>query len=66
MAAKVSVAMATTTGTNSPEMRSASCWIGALLPCASATRRTMAASWVRLPTAVALTLSMPPWLWVPA
>ena len=58
--------MASTTGTKMAEMRSASAWIGALLPCACATARTMAANCVAWPTLVARTFSMPPAFWVPA
>ena len=43
-------AIAITAGTNQPETRSASAWIGARLRCASATSRTMRASSVSWPT----------------
>ncbi len=42
-----------TIGTNTPEMRSASFWIGGLEACACSTSRAICASAVRLPTAVA-------------
>ena len=57
--ANVSNASAMTTGTNTPEMVSASRWIGALEPCASSTRRMMPASAVSAPTPVARQRSNP-------
>jgi hypothetical protein len=49
--AKDAMAMAITSGTNHPEIRSATACIGARLRCASATMRIMRASIVSLPTA---------------
>ena len=58
----VSVAAATTmtTGTNTAEIRSASCCTAALPACASAASRAIWASWVPAPTRVARTTSRPP------
>ena len=53
-----------TTGTKTPEMRSASRWTGALPVCASSTRRAIWASAVSAPTLVARTISRPPALTV--
>ncbi len=55
----VSSAMPITTGTKTPETRSASAWIGALEPCASSTSRMICASAVSAPTLVACTRSRP-------
>ena len=55
----VSAAIAITTGTKTAETWSASFWIGALLPCASSTRRMICARAVSRPTLVASNLSMP-------
>ena len=52
-ATHVATAIAITTGTKTPEMRSASFWIGGLEACACSTSRAICASAVRLPTAVA-------------
>ncbi len=57
--ANVSAAIANTTGTKTPAIRSASCCTGALVPCASSTRWTMWARAVSAPTAVASTVSTP-------
>ena len=59
---KPSVAMdsAMTTGTKTPEMRSASRCTCALPFCASSTRRAMRASWVSAPTVSARTTRRPP------
>ncbi len=66
VSANVNAAITTTTGTKMPLTRSARRWMGAFDPCASATRRTMPASSVELPTPVASHVSMPSWLSVPA
>ena len=58
----VATASAITTGTNTPDTRSASRWTAALPLCASSTRRAMRASWVSAPTRVARTTSRPPTL----
>ena len=55
----VSAAIPSTTGTKMAETWSASFWIGALLPCASSTRRMICASAVSRPTFVASNLSRP-------
>ena len=60
----VPMAMSTTTGTNTPEMRSASRWIGALLVWASSTNRTIWARAVSEPMRVAATMIIPCWLMV--
>ena len=49
-----------TTGTKTPEMRSASRWTGALPVCASVTSLAICASAVSAPTRVARTTSRPP------
>ena len=56
----VANAMPNTTGTKTPETRSASRWTGALPDCASVTRRAIWASAVSAPTFVARTTSRPP------
>ena len=63
---KPSVASASviTTGTKTPETRSASRWTGALPVCASSTSRAIWASAVSAPTFVARTTSRPPALTV--
>ncbi len=55
----VSAAIPNTTGTNTALTRSTRRWIGALLACAPSTMRTMRASVVSAPTAVARTTSNP-------
>ena len=65
-ATSVTAAMASTAGTNRADTRSASRWTGAFEPCAAATCRTIAASSVEAPTAVARQRSGPPSLTVPA
>ena len=61
-----------TNGTNTALMRSAKRWTGALLPCASSTRRTIWASAVSEPTFVARNMNVPsllmvaPMTWSPA
>ena len=65
-AAAVAMARPTTTGTKTPEMRSANRWIGGLAACAARTRRTMPASTVSRPVAVARASSSAPTLSVPA
>ena len=55
----VSAARPITTGTNTPVTASASRWIGAREPCASATRRTIWARTVSRPTRVARTVRVP-------
>ena len=55
----VASAIARTTGTKMPETRSASFWIGALLPWASETMRTIWASTVSVPTLVARIVNAP-------
>ena len=52
-ATQVTTPIDSTTGTKTPEIRSASFWIGGLDACASATSRAMCASAVSFPTAVA-------------
>ena len=47
------MAIQSTTGTKTPLITSASRWIGALLPCASCTSRTICCSTVSFPTLVA-------------
>lgn len=59
-ATRVSSASASTTGTNTPETRSARRCTAALPFCASATRRAVRASWVSAPTRVARTTSREP------
>ena len=54
-----------TTGTKTPEILSASLWMGGLDACACCTRRTIWASAVRLPTAVASMSKVPSPLIVP-
>ena len=61
---KVRAAMPSTTGTNTPAMRSARCWMGALVAWASSTRRTICARAVPAPTRVASTTRWPCWLTV--
>ena len=61
---KVAAASTITTGTNTPEIRSASRWTGALPLCASSTSRPICASCVSAPTRVARTTSRPPALTV--
>ena len=58
-ATHVTTAIPITTGTKTPEMRSASFWIGGLEACACSTSRAIWASAVWLPTAVAA-MSMAP------
>ena len=58
-AAKVTTAIASTTGTNTAETRSASRWIGALPDCASTTDCRMRASRVSRPMRVTRTTSRP-------
>ena len=60
----VATASAITTGTNTPETRSASRCTGALPDCASVTSRAICASAVSAPTRVARTISRPPALTV--
>ncbi len=55
----VTIAMATTSGTNQPDTRSATAWIGARLRCASATILTIRARTVSDPTARASITSAP-------
>ena len=62
---KVTTAIRMTSGTNQPEMRSATAWMGARLRCASATILTMRASTVSLPTACASMTRLPVPLTVP-
>ena len=62
---QVATAIARTTGTKTPEMRSASFWIGGLEACACSTSRAICASAVRLPTAVASMSIAPSTLRVP-
>ncbi len=57
---RVATAIAMTTGTKTPEMRSASRWTGALPVCASSTSRAICASAVSAPTRVARTIRRPP------
>ncbi len=59
---KVTMAIDSTTGTNTAETRSASRWIGALLPCACWTRRMIRDSTVSPPTRSTRTRSAPFWL----
>ena len=54
-----------TPGTNTAEIRSASFWTGSLALCASSTMRTMWASTVSWPTAVARSVSAPFWFMQP-
>src|SRR6266699_1141300 len=61
---KVSAAITSTTGTNTPEMVSANRWIGAFEPCASSTRRIILARTVSAPTLVARRCNRPCWLMV--
>ena len=56
---KVTMAIDSTTGTNTAETRSASRWIGALLPCACWTRRMIRDSTVSPPTRSTRTRSAP-------
>ncbi len=62
---KVIRARTITIGTNTAETRSASFWMGALLPCASSTRRMICASAVSLPIFVASNFRDPSLLIVP-
>ncbi len=62
---KASTATASTSGTNQPETRSASRWIGAWLRCACATMATIRASIVYLPTLSARITKVPATLIVP-
>ena len=62
--ASVANASAMTTGTKTPETRSARRWTGALPDCASVTSRAICASAVSAPTFVARTTSRPPALTV--
>ena len=55
----VASAITSITGTNTPEIRSTSRWIGAFPACASATSRAICASVVSAPTFVARTTSRP-------
>src|SRR5699024_9788769 len=55
----VTIAITTTIGTNTPEIRSAKRWISALEPCASSTTFTICANAVSLPTLVALICNEP-------
>ncbi|CFE47818.1 Uncharacterised protein [Mycobacterium tuberculosis] len=57
--AKVATATPMTAGTNTAETRSASRCTGALSPCACSTSRTICASAVSAPTAVARTVNSP-------
>ncbi len=57
---RVASARAMTTGTKTPETRSASRWAAALPFCASSTSFAIRASWVSAPTRVASTTSRPP------
>ena len=57
--AKVIRAMAIMAGTKTLETRSARRWIGALVPCASSTRRMIWASTVSWPTLVARKVKLP-------
>ena len=65
------MAIESTTGTNTAEMRSARRWIGALLPCACCTRRMIRESTVSLPTpstrnrSAPFRLSVAPTTWSP-
>ena len=61
---RVATARPITTGTNTPETRSARRCTSALPFCASSTRRAIWASWVSEPTRVARTTSRPPTLTV--
>ena len=61
---RVATASASTTGTKTPEIRSASRCTSALPFCASSTSRAIWASWVSAPTRVARTTSRPPALTV--
>ena len=63
-ATSVTTAMTMTTGTKTPEMRSASRWTCALPVCASSTMRAIWASCVSAPTRVARTTRRPPALTV--
>jgi len=60
----VTIAIRITTGTNTAEIRSASRWIGALLPCASSTRRMIRERTVSRPTWVTRKWNEPPRLMV--
>ena len=62
--ARVASASTSTTGTKTPEIRSASRCTSALPFCASSTSRAIWASWVSAPTRVARTTSRPPALTV--
>ena len=64
--AAVAMARPTTTGTNIAEILSARRWIGGLAACAARTRRTMLASTVSRPVAVARAMNSTPALSVPA
>jgi hypothetical protein len=64
--AKVTAATETTTGTNTAATRSTRRWIGALPPCAAATRATMRESVVSAPIRVASTRIRPEPLIAPA
>ena len=57
--ANVPAASSRTTGTKTSAMRSARCWIGALLPCARRTASTIRASAVSRPTRVARITNVP-------
>ena len=61
----VTPAMPMTLGTNTEEIRSASFWTGNLALCASSTMRTMWASTVSRPTAVARRVRAPFWFMQP-
>ena len=56
---KATIATAITMGTKTPATWSASRWIGALVPCAASTSRTICASAVSLPTASVRTIAEP-------
>ena len=61
----VTPAMPMTPGTKTEEIRSASFWTGSLALCASSTMRTICASTVSWPTAVARSVSAPFWFMQP-